>query len=322
MWLCLPGDPACISVTGVDLPLDNTSPCWSKQTCFPRSPISARMRKRRAFADKELENVMLEKELRQRELPKEFAYPAVGPVVPPVPLHVSPNLDCCGISRDPLMSGYVSVYKYKPLYECDFQFYQFFHLKRGSAAECTDFYQGLEQSRQDAVQNISNISDKALILPTSQEKLSANTVLGLEAVEPTVMDSNSSSANPGSASGSAWVLIGGQDISEANRTSGLTSVKAWCSDAPMDPAGAGDGSDKSPHGDPVGCPAAKPLPFSVEALLKAWQANGNDMHFASCQINVPFFKSCCRWLLVVNLYIYKKNKVTVLYFLLKCSIFY
>lgn len=327
MWLCLTDDPACISVTGMDLPLDTESPCWSKQTqhdqtCFPCPSISARMRKRRTFADKELENVMLEKELRQRELSNEFTYPAIGPMVPPVPLPISPNLDCCGINRDPLTSGYVSVYKYKPLYECDFQFYQFFHLKGCSPAECTNFYQSLEQSRQDAVQNICNISDKALILPTSQETHCANTLSGLEAVNPTLMDSNGSSANPCSASGSAWVLIGGQDISETNRTSGLRSVKAWCSDSHMDPAGAGDDSGESPHGDPAGSPAAKPLPFSVEALLKAWQANGNDVHFASCQINVPFIKGCCRWLFAVNFYIYKKNQATFLYFLSKCSIFY
>lgn len=262
------------------------------RTCFPRPSISARMRKRRAFADKELENVMLEKELRQRELPNELTYPAVGSLVAPVPLPVSPNLDCCGINRDPLMSGYVSVYKYKPLYECDFQFYQFFHLKSSSPAECTGFYQSLEQSRQDAVQNILNVSDEALILPTSQEKHRAKTLSGLEAVKPTLMDSNGSSENPCSASGSAWVLISGQDISETNRTSGLRSAEAWCSDFHTDPAGAGDDSGESPHSDPVGSPAAKPLPFSVEALLKAWQVNGNDVHFASCQRNVPFIKGC------------------------------
>lgn len=212
------------------------------------------MRKRRAFADKELENAMLE-ELGHRQLLNELAYRAIGPAVAPVPLPVSPNLDCC---KDPLMSGYVSVHKYKPLYEWDFQFYQFFQLKSCSPADCTDFNQGLERSRQDAAQR-----------PTSQEKHRASTVSGPEAVRPTLMDSNGSSAIPCSASGSAWVLIGGQDIRETNRSSGLRSEKAWCSDSHVDPAGGGDDSDESPPGDPLGSPAAKPLPFSVEALLKA-----------------------------------------------------
>lgn len=263
-------DLACVSVTGTDLPL-GTESSWSKQTrrdqtCLSLPSISARMRKRRTFADKELENLMLEKELGQRELLNEFTYHAVGPAVAPVPLPVSPNLDCC---RDPRMPGYVSVHKYKPLYECDFQFYQFFHLKSCSPAECTDFYQSLEQSRQDVAQNICSISDKALICPTSQEKHRANTLSGLEAVKPTLLDSNGSSATPCSASGSAWVLIDGQDISETNRTAGLRSAKAWCSDSHVDPAGAGEDSGESPQGDPRGSPAAKPLPFSVEALLKA-----------------------------------------------------
>lgn len=254
----------------MDLSLDTKASRWPKQvqcdqTCFARPSISARMRKRRAFADKELENVMLEKELRQRELRNEFPYP--GPAVHPGPTPASPNLDCCVVNKDPPVSGYVSVYKYKPLYECDFQFYQFFHLKSCSSADCTDFYQSLEQSRQDDVQNICNITDKELITPTSQEKRHGNAISGPEAVKPTLMDSNGSSVN--SASGSAWLMIGGQDISESSRMSELGSVKAWCTDSHMDQAGAGDGSGGSPHGGPVGSPAAKPLPFSVEALLKA-----------------------------------------------------
>lgn len=212
---------------------------------------------------------MLEKELRQGELPNDYSYPAIGPVAPPVPLPVSPNLDCCGITRDPLMSDYVSVYKCKPLYECDFRFYQFFPLKSCSPADCTDFYQRLQQSRQDVVQNICSVSDTTLKPPTSQEKHRANTLSSLEPVAPALMDLNGSSANPCSASGSAWVLVGGQDISETNRSSGPRSLKAWCSEAHMDPAGAGHDSGGGPDPDPVGCPAGKPLPFSVEALLKA-----------------------------------------------------
>lgn len=290
MWLCLTDDPVCISVPGLDLPLDD-SPCWWKQTQRDqtgvlRPSVSARMRKRRTFADKELEKVMLEKEMRQRELLNEFTYPAVGLGVPPGPLPGSPNLHCCGIRRDPLTSGFVSVCKSRPLYECDFHFYQFFHLKSCSPVEYTDFYQSLEQSRQDAVQNICNMSDKEFILPPSQEEHDANSFTGLEAVKPAFPDSDGSPTNLCSASGSAWLLTRGQDMSEHSRTSGLSSAKAWCSDPHMNPAGAA----QSPHGGPAGCPAAKPLPFSVEALLKAWQANGNDMHFASCQINFPFFQ--------------------------------
>lgn len=208
---------------------------------------------------------MLEKELRQRELLNEFTYPAVGPGVPPGPLPGSPNLQCYGIRRDPLTSAYVSVYKSKPLYECDFHLYQFFHLKSCSPAEHSDFYQSLEQSRPDGAQNICSISDKELTLPSSREKHGANSFSGLEAVKPALPDSDGSPANLCSASGPAWLLTGGQDMSEPSRTSGLSSAKTWCSDPHTDPAGAAQG----PRGGPAGCPAAKPLPFSVEALLKA-----------------------------------------------------
>lgn len=261
--MCSPG----VSVTGMDL--DNESSCWPKQAqreqaYFTLPSISARMRKRRAFADKELETVMLEKELRQRELQNELGYPALGPLVHPVPLPLSPNLDCCIINKDPPMSAYVSVYKYKPLFECDFQFYQFFHLKSCSSAESTDFHQSLEQSRQDEVRNICNATDEALI-----EKHGGDALPGLEAVGPKLLEANGSSVNSCSASGSGRVTIGGKDVSETSRTSELRSAKAWSTDSHMDQSDAAHDSGKSPHGGPVGSPAAKPLPFSVEALLKA-----------------------------------------------------
>lgn len=259
---------SCLYVTGINLPVDNEASCWSKQTqrdqtYFTRPSISARMRRRRAFADKELENVMLETELRQRELQNELTYPAISPVVHPIPLPVSSNLDCCGINKDPPMSAYVSVYKYKPLYECDFQFYQFFHLKSCSSAECTDFYQSLEQPRQDESQNIFSINeknDRAHPPLTSQEEHRGDTSSELEAVKPTLLDSSASSC---SASGSDWVVIGEQDT---GRTSELRSVRTWSTHSHMARA---EDSEQSRRGGPVGSPTEKPLPFSVEALLKA-----------------------------------------------------
>ncbi len=149
------------------VPLEDDTSTWTKQTeCdrthFPCPSISARMRKRRAFADKELENVMLERELRERELQSDlsFSSSALVPVLYPPPLPVSSSLHCCLLNKDSTAAGassYVPVYKYKPLYECDFQFYQFLHLKSRSSAEgdYNDFFcQSSEQSREDEdVQN-------------------------------------------------------------------------------------------------------------------------------------------------------------------------
>lgn len=254
----------CLSccVTGVEL--DNKTSCWPthaqrEQAYFTLPSISARMRKRRAFADKELENVMLEEELRQRELQNEFGHPGVGALVHPVPLPVSPNLDCCGINKDPPASGYVSVYKYKPLFECDFQFYQLFHLKSCSSAECADFHQSLDRSRQDEPQNICSVSDEALL-----RRQRGDALAGPEAMKPARLDANGCPAPQQRScppSGSDRVAIGGRDISESSRTSELRSAKAWCTDSHMDQSGATDA--------PVGSAVAKPLPFSVEALLKA-----------------------------------------------------
>lgn len=102
---------------GIKPPVAKDSP-WPKRALHP--PVSARMRKRRAFADKELESVMLERELRQRELENlsglSLLHPAlVGMPTPP----------CCPL-KDPVAAPYVPVYKYKVgplLYECEFQCY-------------------------------------------------------------------------------------------------------------------------------------------------------------------------------------------------------
>lgn len=244
--------------------LDNKASCWPTDThreqAYSTLPsISARMRKRRAFADKELENVMLEEELRQRELQNEFGHRGVGTLVHPVPLPISPNLDGCVINKDPPTSGYVSVYKYKPLFECDLQFYQLFHLKSCSSAECADFHQSLDQSRQDEIQNICSVSGEALL-----GKQRGDALAGPEAIKPALLDANGSSAPQQRScppSGSDRVAIGGRDISESSRTSELRSAKAWCTDSHTDQSGATDA--------PVGSAVAKPLPFSVEALLKA-----------------------------------------------------
>lgn len=61
---------------------------WLKRIHYPS--ISARMRKRRAFADKELESVMLERELRQKEMEEMsglvLLHPSLSPVFSDPPL--------------------------------------------------------------------------------------------------------------------------------------------------------------------------------------------------------------------------------------------
>ncbi|XP_066522223.1 doublesex- and mab-3-related transcription factor 2b [Hoplias malabaricus] len=85
---------------------------WLKRLHYP--PLSVKMRKRRAFADKELESVMLERELRQRgieELPEFIllqttACPAPSPYFCPLPNTGLPS--------------YVPMFKSSPLlFDCD-----------------------------------------------------------------------------------------------------------------------------------------------------------------------------------------------------------
>lgn len=77
-------------------------------------PLSVKMRKRRTFADKELESVMLERELRQREMEELRRIVLLQAAVSPGP---SPCF--CPLSETGV-PGYMPVYKSNPLVsECD-----------------------------------------------------------------------------------------------------------------------------------------------------------------------------------------------------------
>ncbi|XP_028259124.1 doublesex- and mab-3-related transcription factor 2b isoform X2 [Parambassis ranga] len=258
-------------------PPEDDASCSSKQAChdFTCPSISARMRKRRAFADKELENVMMEHELRQRELQSELSVPSSThiPVILPPPLPVSLSLHCCPPNKDPTAAthSYIPVYKYKPLYECDFQFYQFFHLKSRSAAggDYNDFWlcRGSEQSGES--QGGWKPCEKKN--QPSQQRLKNDPIKPPPSKSTHIMDCSGSSADALSIPGSDPGLLRGPDISAPSRTfdSRTLTARGWSVDSPAAQAGPRPDSIKSPHGSSVRTPAVRPLPFSVEALLRA-----------------------------------------------------
>uniref|UniRef100_A0AAV2KVH3 DM domain-containing protein n=1 Tax=Knipowitschia caucasica TaxID=637954 RepID=A0AAV2KVH3_KNICA len=105
-------------------PVSDSSPYWSKHAplSFPCPSISARMRKRRTFADKELDKAMLQRELEQNNLHgnQDCPSPSLLPPPPPPPRPIP---------------TFVPVFKCKPLFECDFHVY---HLLRGPAQILTN----------------------------------------------------------------------------------------------------------------------------------------------------------------------------------------
>ncbi|XP_029563884.1 uncharacterized protein LOC115158740 [Salmo trutta] len=133
---------------GYKPPVNEDGP-WSKRGHF--SAVSARMRKRRAFADKELESVMLERELRQRELEDLsgltlLQHPALAGL-PSSPHH------CCS-QKDPGVATYVPLHKYKPgpvLYECDFHCYQEEVKARSTAESGYGYGQFMSQCNSNSV---------------------------------------------------------------------------------------------------------------------------------------------------------------------------
>lgn len=257
-------------------PPEDDASCWPKQaqreqTHYPCPSISARMRKRRAFADKELENVMLERELRQREL--SFSVPVLHP--PPLP--PSPNLPCCILNKDPSAAGtstYVPVYKYKPLFECDFQFYQFFQLKSKTSTGCDLLGQKSEQTEREDEESSWKLHEKKeqpeLNLLPSQQRLKHDSTPDLStsashAAE--IMNSNVSPAIIRSISRSDRGTQGGLDVTPSRTFDPRPlTAKSWSTDTPAD---AQEDSVKSSHSTSVRTPAVRLLPFSVEALLRA-----------------------------------------------------
>lgn len=268
------------------VPVEDDTSCWSKQaqrdqTHFTCPSISARMRKRRTFADKELENVMLKHELRQRELQSDLTLSSTGlvPVLHPPPMSISPSLHCCPLSKDPNTAGTSS---YVPLYECDFHFYQFFHLKSRSHTE-GDYndvllFQSSQQTRED--EEVPNgwkrCENKGRTPSQHRLKHHSSILLSLDPVKspskPTeIMNSSGSSTVTHSIFEPDQRILGGPDIGVPSKTFDPKPVtaKGWSADTPAAPAGAHADTVKSPHGSSVRTPAVRPLPFSVEALLRA-----------------------------------------------------
>ncbi|XP_073708591.1 doublesex- and mab-3-related transcription factor 2b [Garra rufa] len=100
---------------------------WPKRLHQP--PVSVRMRKRRAFADKELETVMWEREVRQREM-EELPALLLQAVVPSAP---SPYFFPLS---DPIMPTYMSVSKSGPSFtDCDLPHHQ--HALKSKTLDCS-----------------------------------------------------------------------------------------------------------------------------------------------------------------------------------------
>lgn len=283
--------PLCLYAPRAGLKPEDDASCWPKHTQRDQAhvsypSISARMRKRRAFADKELENVMLERELRQRELHHhDLSYSTIVPVLHHPPVPVSPRLHCCVLNKDSSPAGtpsYVSVYKYKPVYECDFQLYQFVHLTNKSSEEddasdllCPNSEQMTEDEEVQSSWGVCERTGRPEEINLQQRlKHRGGMLSGRDLVKPRsetigLMDSNGSSADTCSISGSSQVIMGGPDVSAASGTFDPAAVKGWCTDNAADPAGAHTDPVQSPNGSSVRIPAVRPLPFSVEALLRA-----------------------------------------------------
>lgn len=251
---------------------------WSKQrgqVAFTCPLLSARMRKRRAFADKELENVMLERELRHRELHSDLSIPSSGPVPPqPPPQPISPNLHCCLLNKDSVDAGasFMPLLKYKPLYECGFQFYQLFYGKCRPFTGCGD-YITLHQSPKQTNEEETRKEEKqpGLVFLTQQRLKKQCIPASSLDVSKEVSVSTKIIGSSGPLSGSDVIRVGGPDISAASRTfdpSPLTA-KDCCTATPAVQNGPHADSVKGPRGSSVTSPAVTPLPFSVEALLRA-----------------------------------------------------
>ncbi|XP_021180003.2 doublesex- and mab-3-related transcription factor 2b isoform X1 [Fundulus heteroclitus] len=268
---------------------------WPKQrhqTHFPCPSISARMRKRRAFADKELENVMLERELRQRELQGELSFPpsALIPVLHPPPLPVSPCLRCCSPDKDSssaVTPSCVPAYKYKQLCDYGLQFYDFFPLK--SRCSTGGDHDGFLLSRSSAQhgedKEVANgwrdRGKRAKAEPTpppSQQRLKtdADPASCVCFVRPTLkqaepVDLGDVSTARLSTPGSEPPVLSELDVPAHTGPfdTGPGAGRGWSAHTPSTEAGPRIEFDEGSQRGSARTPAVRPLPFSVEALLRA-----------------------------------------------------
>ncbi|KAM6963395.1 doublesex- and mab-3-related transcription factor 2b [Aplochiton taeniatus] len=245
-----------------DTPLSKRDPCPT---------VSARMRKRRAFADKELESVMLERELKQRELDDLSSLGVFHPALAGIP-----TSHYC-LLNDPGAAAYMPMTKYRSipgLYEWDFHCYREDYLQAQSTPTVYSPFMPQTKAKhaQDQIDrcrvgpvNGWEFPDKrheALIQPSLQESYS--NISAHQDRESTRVQPGSSGpklAPTSSPSGSDQVLQSGLEPNRASRPPDLRppTAKGW-------PAGVGP---VGPETNPGKQPSVRPLPFSVEALLRA-----------------------------------------------------
>lgn len=229
---------------------------------------------------------MLEHELRQGALKNDFS--ALIPLLHPPPTPISPGLHGCNKdSSSAGTSSCVPVYKYKPLCECGLQFYELFHLRSRSSTGgdsndfllCQSHVQHVEDKEaQSSWKHCGKKNQTELIpLPSQQRvKNDANTVPHVGFVKPSskqteMMASEGYSATTVSIFRSDQSVLTESDILAHNRTLEPRTVEArvWTAD-PLSPQSSSHAdSEESPQSSSVRTPTVRPLPFSVEALLRA-----------------------------------------------------
>ncbi|XP_006634975.2 doublesex- and mab-3-related transcription factor 2b [Lepisosteus oculatus] len=112
---------------------------WAKTTPYPA--LSERMRKRRAFADKELEGIMLEREVRQKELEDLSGLKMLGPLLP------GPVTRCCTF-QGPIQDAYLPFLKTSPiLLECGLQCCLAQELVLSGSEQCHNEHPPLQDNR-------------------------------------------------------------------------------------------------------------------------------------------------------------------------------
>ncbi|CAM4625606.1 unnamed protein product [Leuciscus chuanchicus] len=215
---------------------------WPKRVHQP--PVSVRMRKRRAFADKELETVMLEREMRQREM-EELPALLLQAVVPSVP---SPYFFPLS---DPIMPTYMPVSKSgPPLTDCDLPFRQ--QVLKSKTLDCStdtltdsislrvcenwDIFNTIQPySTSPGVNIFKNMPDSGFYDMSVKPKIVVADIMSKQDIPPSV--------------NMADMLVQAKSPHKCCRSLGHVDCV--------------EGADK----DPIKKAVARPLPFSVEALL-------------------------------------------------------
>ncbi|RVE73554.1 hypothetical protein OJAV_G00032570 [Oryzias javanicus] len=191
-------------------------------------------------------------------------------------LPVSSGLHGYAPNKDPSSSSCLPVYKYKPLYESGLQFNEFFHLKSRSSTGggsndiliCQNYEQEERSASKDRGKIQPEVTPPPPPLPPPQQLINNDSIMSCGRSAKALLKLTEIVAL-GDSSGRPSSDQAEPDLASHSRIFDTATASSWNSDIANTQTGLHADAVKSPLSGSARTPTVRPLPFSVEALLRA-----------------------------------------------------